>query len=307
MGIDRNKAGVRGFTLMEMLIVIAIVAVLVTIAIPVFIGQVDNAKVAVDQSNVRSAKSVASSEFMLGDLEGDSTWYYDASTSELREDSTGIAGYGQYTSDDKTDEIGATGTPNSDGTANMLRVTISKTGAISMAWVSGGLSYKGLGVTNAEQLNSLSPEERVELDTILVDSLEAKLRSMTYGEILEMAQAAGLPTGNNGRNTAYKLALSTIMNSDGSVSTNPAQNTIYASDLFSSIGYDMDRTASEQYLMTSMQGYYTTIWVDVGTALSQSTSDDVKNQLADSAFVYVKGGTNGVGATFEYDYRKNRS
>ena len=44
----------RGFTLMEMLIVVAIVAVLAAIAIPVFSGSLHKAKVAADMANVRA-------------------------------------------------------------------------------------------------------------------------------------------------------------------------------------------------------------------------------------------------------------
>ena len=43
----------RGFTLMEMLIVVAIIAVLAAIAIPVFNGSLHKAKVAADMANVR--------------------------------------------------------------------------------------------------------------------------------------------------------------------------------------------------------------------------------------------------------------
>ena len=44
----------RGFTLMEMLIVVAIIAVLAAIAIPVFNGSLHKAKVAADEANVRA-------------------------------------------------------------------------------------------------------------------------------------------------------------------------------------------------------------------------------------------------------------
>ena len=47
----KNK---QGFTLMEMLIVVAIIAVLVAIAIPVYQGQVHKAKVAADWANLRA-------------------------------------------------------------------------------------------------------------------------------------------------------------------------------------------------------------------------------------------------------------
>ncbi|MBQ3329346.1 MAG: prepilin-type N-terminal cleavage/methylation domain-containing protein [Eggerthellaceae bacterium] len=49
------KRNTRGFTLMEMLIVVAIIAVLVAIAIPVFTGQLEKSRESVDFANVRSA------------------------------------------------------------------------------------------------------------------------------------------------------------------------------------------------------------------------------------------------------------
>lgn len=54
----------RGFTLMEMLVVVAIIAVLVAIAIPVFAGQLAKAREAADAANCRSAKSLATAECM---------------------------------------------------------------------------------------------------------------------------------------------------------------------------------------------------------------------------------------------------
>lgn len=45
----------KGFTLMEMLIVVAIIAVLVAIAIPVFNGALTKSKEAADVANLRAA------------------------------------------------------------------------------------------------------------------------------------------------------------------------------------------------------------------------------------------------------------
>lgn len=59
----------NGFTLMEMLIVIAIIAVLIAIAIPVFSSQLEKTREATDLANVRSAYAQVSSEALLGNSE----------------------------------------------------------------------------------------------------------------------------------------------------------------------------------------------------------------------------------------------
>lgn len=54
-----------GFTLAELLIVVAIVAVLVAIAVPVFSGALGSANEAVGQAAVRSVKAEAISAYLL--------------------------------------------------------------------------------------------------------------------------------------------------------------------------------------------------------------------------------------------------
>ncbi|MEG2003287.1 MAG: prepilin-type N-terminal cleavage/methylation domain-containing protein [Clostridia bacterium] len=68
---SRNK---KGFTLMEMLIVVAIIAVLVAIAIPVFSSSLDKAKKATDQANIRSAIALASVQYLEDQKAG--TYYF---------------------------------------------------------------------------------------------------------------------------------------------------------------------------------------------------------------------------------------
>ena len=56
MSVTQSKGRSQGgFTLMEMLVVVAIIAVLVAIAIPVFMSQIEKSREAADLANVRSA------------------------------------------------------------------------------------------------------------------------------------------------------------------------------------------------------------------------------------------------------------
>lgn len=58
------KKNNRGFTLAELLIVVAIIAVLVAIAIPVFTTQLEKSRDAVSISNIRAAYAEAASTYL---------------------------------------------------------------------------------------------------------------------------------------------------------------------------------------------------------------------------------------------------
>ena len=51
----KAKENKKGFTLAELLIVVAIIAVLVAISIPIFTAQLEKAREATDEANIRSA------------------------------------------------------------------------------------------------------------------------------------------------------------------------------------------------------------------------------------------------------------
>ena len=79
----------KGFTLMEMLIVVAIIAILVAIAIPSMTTQLEKAREAADIANIRSTYSEAMVKYLEGDsLETDGSAVA-ASTAKMTQTATG--------------------------------------------------------------------------------------------------------------------------------------------------------------------------------------------------------------------------
>ena len=65
----------KGFTLMEMLIVVAIIAVLVAVAIPTFTSALNKAKAGTDLANIRSGYAAAQLEAITKTRTADETLY----------------------------------------------------------------------------------------------------------------------------------------------------------------------------------------------------------------------------------------
>ena len=63
----KKYKGKNGFTLAELLIVVAIIAVLVAISIPIFTTQLEKAREATDLSDVRSAYAEVMTAAITGD------------------------------------------------------------------------------------------------------------------------------------------------------------------------------------------------------------------------------------------------
>ncbi len=79
--IFNKKITKKGFTLAELLIVVAILAILVAVSIPIFTSKLHDAKDSTDVANVRAAKAAAVTEFMTTnkDTTSNVTYCYDAS------------------------------------------------------------------------------------------------------------------------------------------------------------------------------------------------------------------------------------
>lgn len=69
----------EGFTLAELLIVVAIIGVLVAISIPIFTSQLEKARLATNQANARSAEAAAIA-VMMEDQPGTRSVSYDTKT-----------------------------------------------------------------------------------------------------------------------------------------------------------------------------------------------------------------------------------
>ena len=107
----------KGFTLMEMLIVVAIIAVLVAVAIPTFTSALNKAKAGTDLANIRSGYAAAQLEAITQGDSANGEWYLQNDGSVLK-DTTG------YTT--KTES------KNADSSATIGgKFSLSGTGAVS--------------------------------------------------------------------------------------------------------------------------------------------------------------------------------
>ena len=122
-----------GFTLIEMLIVVAIIAILVAVSIPMVNASLTKAKKATDDANERAAKGAAVAEYLLDDanLGKEKTYCYDAQAGEATPDTC-----------DTTDSYGQGSVPGDDSLATdtdaregHIHVTIKADGTSQVTWV----------------------------------------------------------------------------------------------------------------------------------------------------------------------------
>lgn len=110
----------KGFTLMEMLIVVAIIAILIAIAIPTFTAQLEKAREAADIANIRSTYS----EAMVAYLEGNGTAAVTKPTAKMTQTKKG------WDSVEWPDYLGKTNIPEPTK-GDTVTVTVDAEGKVS--------------------------------------------------------------------------------------------------------------------------------------------------------------------------------
>lgn len=120
----RNK---KGFTLAELLIVVAIIAVLVAIAIPIFSSQLEKAREATDLANIRAAYAECSASVLTN--EASSTKVTLNSDGSAQEDVSINQKKPGWSGDNANAKIGTEPVSNLFSTAVSNEVTVKVTAA----------------------------------------------------------------------------------------------------------------------------------------------------------------------------------
>lgn len=131
----------EGFTLAELLIVVAIIAVLVAVSIPIFTAKLEKSRESTDLSNLRSAKGAAVTAYLAGDELGGKkfgseviTAYYDAENGVLVA-AKPATGYGKGTTTVGDSSNTANGyDPAVSYTDQTIKVVVDKTGKVTLSW-----------------------------------------------------------------------------------------------------------------------------------------------------------------------------
>ena len=126
-----NKKG--GFTLIEMLIVVAIIAILIAVSIPLVNTALERTRQATDAANERCAKAEITIMYLTGgkisgsDFAVDTPYYYDADEGKLVDDiDSATPTYGKCNTNDHANLV--------------LAVAIDEDGLVHLKWTSESLT-----------------------------------------------------------------------------------------------------------------------------------------------------------------------
>ena len=144
-----KKLNKKGFTLAELLVVVAIIGVLVAVSIPIFTAQLRKARVATDLANERAAKAAAVAQALTDEAVSDKAavardYVYDAASGTVTLMSTNgkenedITPYGKVSDPNKSgmdDNFADSSTETHVG--KIVEVSISTGNKVTITWVAG--------------------------------------------------------------------------------------------------------------------------------------------------------------------------
>ena len=136
------KNSKKGFTLAELLIVVAIIGVLVAVSIPIFTSQLEKAREATDLANIRAAKAAAVAAYLDEETIGDKqlgstqtepvTLKYDANNGKLVDPSTDVTKYGKGTTTVGSASNDQLGYKPDKAAADVFTVAIAQDGTVTI-------------------------------------------------------------------------------------------------------------------------------------------------------------------------------
>ena len=137
----------KGFTLAELLIVVAIIAVLSVTSILVLSTSLEKSREATDIANLRNAKAAATAKYLEDDKNA-GTYYYDAEKGTLVDSIESIAAYGKGTAKQGGNETFALGNDaeydsSTDANDRIICVSFNRDGVFTLSWVTEAQSGSG--------------------------------------------------------------------------------------------------------------------------------------------------------------------
>ena len=140
--LKRMRKNKKGFTLAELLIVVAIIGVLVAVSIPIFTSQLEKAREATDLANIRAAKAAAVAAYLDEETIGDKqlgstqtepvTLKYDANNGKLVDPSTDVTKYGKGTTTVGSASNDQLGYKPDKAAADVFTVAIAQDGTVTI-------------------------------------------------------------------------------------------------------------------------------------------------------------------------------
>ena len=133
--LKKFRENKKGFTLAELLVVVAIVAILVAISVPIFTTQLGKARRATNQANMRAAKVAAISQYLTDGHDGEKTYVYSieagtvtVATDSFKKDDYTIKTIDEAATDKVYDsiavEVKAASSTSKDGDATVVTILV---------------------------------------------------------------------------------------------------------------------------------------------------------------------------------------